>query len=265
VLQLCDELRTPAEREVLVTPFVLVHGLIGSFADVCTISTLRSAAVVCPDLLGYGTEADADPDSITIDAQVEYVRATVLRAVPDTRFHVVGHSVGGVIAMAFAHRFPDRVASVVNVEGNFTLGDAFWSAQIANMAPAEVRDLLEADRSDPARWLRDGGVEPTGDLVQSAAEALAYQPASTIHAMARGVVDFTGRPGYGPLLRKVFQRTPVHLIAGARSRSGWNVPEWALTAAASYAEIPHSGHMVTIEAPGMFADALIRVADSHDV
>jgi lipase len=246
-----------------VLPFVFVHGLIGSFADICTVSTLP-ADVVCPDLLGYGTDADADPDSITIDAQVEYLHATMDRATPDTRVQIVGHSVGGVIAMVLAHRFPDRVACVVNVEGNFTLADAFWSAQIAGKTPAEVHHLLEADRADPASWLRDSGVEPTGDHIRSAAEALAYQPATTIHAMARAVVDFTGRPGYEPLLREVVQRTPVHLIAGSRSRSGWNVPEWALTAAASYTEIPHAGHMMMLEAPEAFANVLIRLCDSHD-
>jgi lipase len=246
-----------------VLPVVLVHGLIGALADTRTVSLLRPASVVCPDLLGYGPEADTNPGRITIDSQVQYVRATMDYTTSDARIHLVGHSVGGVIAMVFAHRFPDRVASVVNVEGNFTLADAFWSAQLARKTPREVSDLLNADRNDPARWLRDGGVEPTDEHIRSAAEALAYQPATTIHAMARAVVEFTGRPGYEPLLREVFQRTPVHLVAGARSGPGWNVPEWALAAAASYTEIPNTGHMVMLEAPQAFGNVLIDLTNSH--
>jgi pimeloyl-ACP methyl ester carboxylesterase len=42
------------------------------------------------------------------------------------------------------------------------------------------------------------------------------------------------------------------------------VPEWALTAAASYTEIPHAGHMMALEAPEAFAGVLIEVCDSHD-
>ncbi len=100
-----------------------------SAEHVALFSLLRPASVVCPDLFGYGPEAHADADRITIDTQVEYVRATIDSAAPDARVHLVGHSVGGVIAMAFAHRFPERVASVFNVEGNFTLADAFWSSK----------------------------------------------------------------------------------------------------------------------------------------
>lgn len=236
-------------------PLVFVHGLIGPLADHRTLSLLRPATVVCPDLLGYGAETDAA--DITIEAQVDHVRAAVDRAAPDTRVHLVGHSVGGVIAMAFAHQYPNRVASVVNVEGNFTLGDAFWSAQLARMTPREAHDLLAADRADPARWLRDGGVEPTDENISSAAEALAHQPAGTLQAMAHAVVEFTGRSQYEPLLRKVFQDVPVHLVAGARSRAGWNLPEWALGAAASYTEIPHAGHMVMLEAPEAFGNLLL--------
>lgn len=87
-------------------PVVFVHGLIGPFSDTRTVSLLRPAVVVSPDLLGYGAEADADPSEITIEAQVEYVRATVDRMAPDSRMHLVGHSVGGVIATSFVHRFP---------------------------------------------------------------------------------------------------------------------------------------------------------------
>lgn len=246
-----------------VLPVVFVHGLIGPLADTRTVSLLRPAPVVCPDLLGYGRDADADPAHITIDAQVEYALAAVDRATPGARVHLVGHSVGGVIATTFAHRFPERVASVINVEGNFTLADAFWSAQLARKAPGEVSDLLEAGRADPARWLRNSGVEPTDEHLRSASQALVFQPATTVQAMARAIVEFTGRPGYESQLREVFHRTPVHLIAGARSRAGWNVPEWALAEAASYTEIPDAGHLVMLEAPRAFGTVLMDLTRSQ--
>lgn len=53
---------------------------------------------------------------VTIDAQVEHLRE-LLGPVP---VHVVGHSVGGVIAALYAHRYPDDVLGMINVEGNAT-------------------------------------------------------------------------------------------------------------------------------------------------
>lgn len=242
-----------------VMAFVFIHGLIGGFADRRAISLLEPAAILVPDLYGYGTGVADDEQEITIDRQVECVHRLIERGAADARVHLVGHSVGGVIAASYAHRFPDRVASFVNVEGNFTLADAFWSRQLAAKRACEVDQLLERDRADPGRWLRDAGVEPTEDRVRAAAEALVFQPASTLQAMARAVVEYTGRADYETMLRNVFARVPVHLVAGARSRAGWDVPEWAHEAAASYTEIPDAGHMVMLEAPEVLGIELRRL------
>jgi lipase len=242
-----------------VATFVFIHGLIGGFADRRTLSVLEPATILVPNLHGYGSAVVDDEAEITIERQVECVRGLIERDAADARVHLVGHSVGGVIAASYAYRCPDRVASLVNVEGNFTLADAFWSRQLAVKQPAEVHELLERDRSDPGRWLRDQGVEPTDDRLRAAAEALAFQPSTTVQAMARAVVEYTARADYETMLRDVFDRVPVHLVAGARSRAGWDVPDWALKAAASCTEIPAAGHMVMLEAPDVLGTELCRL------
>lgn len=238
---------------------ILIHGLIGSFTDERASSVLRPARVLSPDLLGYGVHADVDGARITIPAQVEHLHAVLARQVPEGKLHLVGHSVGAVTAMAFAHRFADRVASVVSVEGNFTLKDAFWSAQLAAKSAAEIDALLEADRANPERWLQQAGITATGGHVAAAVQALEYQPGTTVRATARAVVAYTSHRDYEPLLRSVFARMPVHLVAGGRSRAGWDVPAWALQAAASYSELPQVGHMVMLEAPQAFAQVLVTI------
>lgn len=225
-------------------PVIFVHGLIGSFADPRTLQRLGQTSTLCPDLLGYGADAHADPSGITIDSQVGYVRAAVERTLPGSRVHLVGHSVGGVVAATYAHRFPEQVATFVSVEGNFTLADAFWSAQLAAKTPAEVDEALRAK--------------------PEIAHALNYQPASTVQAMARAVVDYTGDPGYEKVLREVFARTPVHLVAGEHSRQEWDVPGWALAAAASYNELPDVGHMVMDQAPEAFGTLLAELFVADD-
>jgi len=52
-----------------VQPVVLLHGLIGPFTEERAVAHLRPTPVLHPDLLGYGRHCDADPDTITIDAQ----------------------------------------------------------------------------------------------------------------------------------------------------------------------------------------------------
>lgn len=243
-------------------PIVFIHGLIGAFADPRALSLLDQAVILAPDLHGYGSAAADGEREVTIGHQVDFVRRLIDAETPDEPVHLVGHSVGGVIAAGYAHRFPDGVASFVNAEGNFTLADAFWSSQLAASTQSEVDGILAWIRSDPEQWLRAAGVDPTEDRVRAAREALAFQPATTVHAMARAVVAYTGRPEYEAMLREVFERVPVHLVAGARSRPGWNVPDWALEAAASYTEIPGAGHMLMLEAPEAFGIELRRLLGS---
>jgi lipase len=45
-------------------------------------------------------------------------------------------------------------------------------------------------------------------------------------------------------------------VAGTRSRAGWDVPEWANDAAATYQELPGCGHMMMLEQPHRLATLL---------
>jgi len=240
----------------VVLPVVLIHGLVGPLGDTRAWDRLAPHEVIAPDLLGYGEHADTRTP-IDIAAQVAHVRDLL----GERRVHLVGHSVGGVIATAYAHRYADSVASLVNVEGNFTLADAFWSGQLAQQPSAEVEASLARDREDLAGWLRRAELPVTPEWIAVADTVLRFQPATTMHAMARSVVSFTGAPAWEPMLRDVFAAVPVDLVAGGRSRAGWHVPPWALAAARSYAEIPETGHMMMFEDPELFGTAVARLLD----
>lgn len=177
---------------------------------------------------------------------------------PTSLYTYVGHSVGGVIASLYAHEHSEEVLSFVNVEGNFTLGDAFWSAELAKKPASDAAALLEEYRADPAAWF---GGTPDPYEIHSARAMLAFQPASTLQAMASSVVAVTGAPSWEPLLRDLFARIPVHLVAGEHSRADWNVPPWALQTAQTYTELPGVGHPMMFQRPEAFGDLIARILD----
>lgn len=234
-------------------PVIFVHGFIGTL-DVAGYDHPHAA----PDLLGYGRHQAVPFEAVSLPGQVEHLRSFV-----DTHFEggpvdVVGHSVGGAIAMLFAHTYPGHVRRVVNIEGNFTLADAFWSASVGRMSQDEADAMLAGFRVDPLAWISGSVTEPGPHLNEIAARWLAHQPASTLRAMGQSVVTTTGDDAYLTALAQVFDRHPVYLLAGDRSREGWNVPDWALEKCAGQHTLANSGHLMMLDDPAAFTTAVQR-------
>lgn len=94
-------------------PLVFVHGTAadsGQWADAVAALADRHT-VICPDLSGSGRTTDAG-GALTVDALAAQVIA-VIAAADATPAHVVGHSMGAVVAAAVAARRPDLVAGAV--------------------------------------------------------------------------------------------------------------------------------------------------------
>ncbi|MDF0729222.1 alpha/beta hydrolase [Pseudomonas entomophila] len=242
-------------------PVVLVNGLIGHLDHPALRDRLAPRSVITPSMLGYGHLSTVSPDRIDIPAQVEHLRQVLEESAPGDRVHLLGHSVGAVVAMLYACRYPSTVASVINVEGNFSLRDAFWSSAVAQMSAEEVQSMLAGFRTDVAGWLAGAGIAATSRTMETAASWLEYQPASTLQAMARSVLLETGADSYFSELRSLFSTTPVHLVAGERSREGWDVPGWAMEHAASTTIMPGVGHLMMLEAPQEFVQVILRIVE----
>lgn len=239
-------------------PVVLVHGLIGTFLVPDIVQHFPANRAIAPDLLGYGALKGISPGRISLSAQVAHLHEVVNRHWGHEAVHIVGHSVGGVIAMLFADSFPERVRSVVSVEGNFTLNDAFWTSSVARMGQQEVDRMLSGFRADPEAWLNESGVAAEPHAVGVARQWLSQQPGGTIRAMAESVVSVTGSPDYLDTVRAVFTRHCIHLVAGERSVAGWDIQHWAREHAASYHVIPGAGHLMMLERPAEFAAILLN-------
>lgn len=225
---------------------VMIHGLIGHMRG-CDVGI----PVLAPDLPGYGSLREYAAE-ISLPAQVAYLHEYLgERGIENA--HLVGHSVGGAVAMLFAAAYPQLVRSVTSVEGNFTLKDAFWSQAISQMPLPEINRDLQADIENPQAWLERSSVAPTPQRMSDALSHLENQPATTVQATARSVVQITGAPEFLQIVRAVVERgTPVFLIAGERSRDGWDVPDFVLEKARSMRVIARTGHLITIESPVEF-------------
>jgi pimeloyl-ACP methyl ester carboxylesterase len=97
-------------------PVVLIHGWNGSTFNMrYTIPELAQRyRVIAVDLLGYGYSARPADGDYSIGGQVEFVRK-VMDRLGVSRAALLGHSMGGAIAIQFALRYPERVERLVLV------------------------------------------------------------------------------------------------------------------------------------------------------
>ncbi|RAR59341.1 pimeloyl-ACP methyl ester carboxylesterase [Paraburkholderia unamae] len=143
-------------REGDKAPIVFLHGF-GStkedYADIVRHAEFDGHPFVAYDAPGCGETRCANLAKIDIAFLVETALA-VLERVRFERFHLVGHSMGGLTALMLAHRCPERVLSFVDIEGNIAPEDCFLSRQIADYprenAERFFSDFIERTRHAPA-------------------------------------------------------------------------------------------------------------------
>lgn len=236
-------------------PVVFIHGLYQGMGHLADIPFPSPRKRILLDLPGYGGHVDAALPS-DLAGYADHV-ASELDRLGASPAIVVGHSVGGAVAMLLAANHRDRVASVVNVEGNFRPADAFWSSKIAAMTSEEADAMLEGYKSDVDGWLTRQKILIKPKRQEWAKRMFDAQPARSLQALAKAVVEATASPDYLPAMDGVILAgVPVHLIAGERSRAGWGVPDDFARLAASFSIQPKVGHMMMLEEPEAFLKLL---------
>lgn len=245
-------------------PLLLLHGLFGGLGFPEIQASFPAGSVLAMDRLGYGENRAASRETLTISSQLPRIYEQVAQKFPQQKVHVLGHSMGGVVGAYFVDRYPDLVASFISVEGNFTLKDAFMCKRYSAMTLEEVEKVIAGYRADPAGWMRAAVGSPPLGMIERAAAALEFQPAATIKAWAEEVIKETGHPNYIHMLERIFDRHPVYLLAGEKSRQGWDIPNWALKKAAGYFEFPERGHLMMWEEPAEFGRVIAGLIHKGD-
>jgi len=115
------------------TPVLLLHGL-GDSADIWkhNIKALAASHRVCaPDLVGFG---------FTDKPDIEYTPEVFLHFIQDflsacgiERCHLVGHSLGGGLALKYALNHPGRVDKLVLVSSAALGSEATWPLRLSTL------------------------------------------------------------------------------------------------------------------------------------
>ncbi|CEL01818.1 Putative Alpha/beta hydrolase [Aspergillus calidoustus] len=113
-------------------PILFLHGF-GSckedLADVIINPALQQYGYIAFDAPGCGHSSSDDYSAIDI-AFLTATATAVLAHFRITKFHLMGHSMGGLTALLLANQQPNQVLSFVDIKGNLAPEDCFLSRQI---------------------------------------------------------------------------------------------------------------------------------------
>jgi pimeloyl-ACP methyl ester carboxylesterase len=248
---------------------LLIHGMAGTHESwEAVIEPLaRAHTVIAPDLPGHGSSAPGGGD-YSLGALAAGLR-DLLGALGHTRATLVGHSLGGGIAMQFAYQFPEateRLALVSSGGLGPEVSPVLRAAALpgADMFIAATAAPGRAAGSALARGLAAVGLRPSADVAEVARgyASLADRGRRTAFlSTLRAVVGTDGQRVDAADRLYLTEGIPVLIVWGRHDRI---IPvahgEGAHAAiAGSRLEIfDHAGHMPQLEAPGRFVTVLER-------
>ena len=207
---------------------VLIHGVAGRAAQWDQIVQLLADrhTVVAPDLLGHGESAKPRGD-YSLGAHASGIR-DLLVGLNIARATIVGHSLGGGIAMQFAYQFPERCERLVLVSSGGLGEEVHPMLRAATLPGSEfVLPVLAHPRLVGAaalvpRALGRIGLHTGPDLTEI---ARGYQSLSNAEARSafihtlRGVIDPTGQRVNASDRLYLASNMPTLIIWGAETGS----------------------------------------------
>jgi 3-oxoadipate enol-lactonase len=238
-------------------PVVFLHSWLGSWRTWMPMMEMISDRyrAIALDFSGFGDSAQRS-EPPTIDRYVEQLLAFVdaLGMLPP---HLVGHGLGGIVAVRAARSAPDRFGKIA-IAGTPVVG----SLMQPTIKPGGLGRLLGKSAGNDT-WVRQVRQMSTGD---EAYDELLEDIEGTSPALIQALVDAIGTLDLQPTIADL--RTPLLAIYGGKDRivtadHGERITE-AHDTFRQVLMLDKSGHFPFIDQPTQFSRALLEFLSGSD-
>ncbi|MEB4208076.1 alpha/beta fold hydrolase [Mycobacterium sp. 94-17] len=239
---------------------LLIHGMAGSSETWRSVipPLSKQFRVIAPDLLGHGDSAKPRTD-YSLGAFAVWLR-DFLDELGVSHATVVGHSLGGGVAMQFVYQHPDYAQRLILISSGGLGPDVGWVLRLLSapgaefvlptIAPPPVLSVGNKLRS----WMKSAGIRsPRGAELWSAYSSLADgQTRQSFLRTLRSVVDYRGQAVSALNRLRLREDLPVMAIWG--ERDGIIPVDHAYAAHEARTDarlevLPDVGHFAQVEAP----------------
>ncbi len=255
---------------------VLIHGITSSSRTWSRVmpALARHFTVIAPDLAGHGG-SDKPKGDYSLGAHASGVRDLLL-ALGYERASIVGHSLGGGIAMQFSYQFPERCERLVLVDSGGLGRDVNLLLRAATLPGSElVLPLLAATRLLDAGELAGRLLGRIGLRARTDVEEIARGHATLSDAEARAAFVHTLRAVVEPGGQRIDASNRLYLAEHIPFLLLWGERDSIIPVAhgrATHEQVAgsrlevfaDSGHFPQLDEPERFIDALVEFIDSTE-
>jgi pimeloyl-ACP methyl ester carboxylesterase len=208
-------------------PVVLIHGMLNSSShwQQVALELAREHTVIAPDLIGHGDSA-APRGDYSLGAHAASIR-DLLAAIGVERATIVGHSLGGGVAMQFFYQFPQRVERLVLISSGglgHEVSPMLRTAALPGVSAilSLIRPQLLAGLAGAGRRMRERAL---GGGVHLQAIARALRPLENAEARQaflttlRSVIDVHGQRVSATDRLYLLESMPTMIVWGERDHT----------------------------------------------
>lgn len=235
---------------------VFVHGLGASketFLEAFSGEKFRSFSMLATDLIGFGDSDKPDDFSYLMKDQAKTLERTINHLGLD-RFHLVAHSMGGIIGIELCEMIPHRLCSFINVEGNITAEDCTMSKQVAEMDEEYfVQEGFEGFKRAIAKEAKRTENRPLEDYLKSLSKA-------TSKALYKSSIFTVHESNHGDLLTR-FAKLPFYkcYVYGEENKGVFPAEDMLRHEGIPLFYVSKSGHSMMKENPEEFYGLVLRI------
>ncbi len=224
-----------------------LHGLGCSksdFLQATEVELLHDHTIIALDFPGHGNSAYLE--NLGIDDLIE-ITHSFAEKLKLNNIVLIGFSLGGLVALLFAEKYPEKVKAFINIEGNLAYEDCFFSRQVSQV------DFGTFERETfPNFKLKLGSSENRGfrkyvELIEK------YQPTKAFYEYCPSLVKYSDQ---GDLINKFLSlKIPKLFIHGAENNRLSYIPGLK-KAGCEVVEIAGSNHFIQHDNPSQLYEAI---------
>ena len=228
---------------------LFIHGLGCSkndFSAALNIDELQEHTIAAFDFPGCGNSSYPEHLSLGMDDLVEITKLIVEKLSLE-RFVVLGHSMGGLVALLYCLKYKEQVIGFINVEGNLASEDCFLSRKILQLSFTEFLETALPELKEKLSQSENIGFRKYLETLEKYSSPKAY------YDFCPSLVDYSDN---GNLIQQFINlKIPKIFIYGSENSSLSYIP-LLKNEGCETTEIANSGHALFYDNPKGFYKAV---------